>query len=181
MPVDLPSLLLSLPDGDDPTLWAWVESEYRRLYVGTGYRGNRSTHDGQAVSFFFDRAEHAFRQSTDYQRHPTQKTEIARERIARMAWIEPMISGQVEDSACWEVPSPTGRKRPPNRIYIAWGHEYCVWLEPLGCDTKWRFSTAYPCLRQQLRGYCRSGRVVWDWRKGKTPSAAARGPSKNVP
>jgi len=78
MPVDLPSLLLPLPDGDDPTLWAWVESEYRRLYVGTGYRGNRSTHDGQAVSFFFDRAEHAFRQSTDYQRHPTQKTEIAR-------------------------------------------------------------------------------------------------------
>jgi len=182
MAVDLPSLLLELPDGDDPAiLWAWVEAEYRQHYLGGGRRGELQTQDGHTVVFYADRAAHAFRASADYQRHPTRKTELAWDRIERMTWIAPVIAGHVEDSACWEVPSPTGRKRPPNRLYIVWGLAYCIWLEPLGSAETWRFSSAYPCPVRKLREYCRNGRMVWDWRKGRTPSANARGPSENVP
>lgn len=186
MSVDLTSLLLTPPQADDATLWAWVEAEYRRRFLTTTpQQGRFQAHDGAEVVFYADRVGHAFKASRNYIRHPTLKTELALDRIERMAWILPVIQGQVEDSACWHVPSQDHREYPPNRLYLVWGLGYCVWLEPLGTSGRWRFSSAYPALPHKLRSYCLKKKphcgLQWHWPKGKTPSRLARGLEEGAP
>ena len=88
---------------------------------------------------------------------------VATEGIERMRWIGRLIAGEIYGSACFEVPSPTGRLRPPNRLYVVFETPFVVWLEPRR-DGGWKLRTAYPTSIEEIRKYTRGGRTVW---KGK--------------
>ena len=81
-----------------------------------------------------------------------------------LRWIAPLIRGEVPGSECWEVPSPTGRRRPPNRLYIIWDERYVVWLEPRE-KVGWKFSSAYEKTSGTIRDYCRGGGKIWTGKK----------------
>jgi hypothetical protein len=77
------------------------------------------------------------------------------------------VNGRVPGSACFEVPSPTGRYRPPNRVYAIFETPYVVWLEPRK-DSGWKFKSAYPLSIEDIRKYTSRGRTVWKYQE-KSP------------
>jgi hypothetical protein len=137
--------------------------KYRELYLTQGKFGIHSTHDQQPVFFWEDRFNHAFFTSSDRARYPDRKDILAVERIERMAWIGKVISGQVPNTGCWEGPSPTGRRKPPNRFYLSSDFLYIIWLEPR-YEGGWKFSTAYSALPPVIRKYCGQARKIWAYK-----------------
>lgn len=121
----------------------------------------RTTHDNLEVVFHKDRFEHAFYTSSNRARRPHDKDIVDLKRIVRIRWILAVVSGNVRDSECWECPSKeTGRRKPPDRLYIVWSEGYVVWLHPKA-DGGWRFSTAYCAPIAEIKKYCRGGTKIW--------------------
>jgi hypothetical protein len=135
---------------------------YRDLYLTKGRIGVQQTHDGQIVLFHEDRFEHAFQTTSDKFCSPERKDVADAQRVARIRWIRPVVTGMVTGTACFEVPSPTGRSRPPNRLYVVECELYVVWLEPRTAGG-WKFSSAYRATRDGIERYKRGGRTVGRW------------------
>ncbi len=166
--------LLAVPDEEDDVLWPWVVEKYREMFsVGIRTPGVWKAHDATKVLFYPDRVDHAFRESRDYRRCSSKKEYISLERLERMHWILPLIRGEIEGSSCHLVEAKSGRREPPNRLYVIWERRYCVWLEPLRSNQNLKFSSAYTAGMTQLRNYTRGGQGIWDWRRGKEPSGLA--------
>ena len=78
--------------------------------------------------------------------------------VERIAWIGPILRGEVADTQSWEsIPGTDPRK---NRLCIASSELYVVWLEPLRSGS-WKFSTAYVARAAQATEYKRGKRCVW--------------------
>jgi hypothetical protein len=161
---DLQRRLINVGDMDHASLESKGRVLYRRLYLDNERFGVRETHDGQTLLFHGRQFDHAFFTSSDRICHPERKDILRPGSLERILWIDPTITGIVEGSACFEVPSPTGRFRPPNRIYAVYCHPFVVWLEPRTEDG-WKFSSAYPCSIEEIHGYTRRGRTVWKWKR----------------
>jgi hypothetical protein len=137
---------------------------YEELYLDTNGYGIRQTHDCQTLLFYANQFDHAFFTSSDRLCHPERKDILRPGSIERIRWIDGIVNGYVEGSACFEVPSPTGRFRPPNRLYAVYCHPFVVWLEPRK-ESGWKFASAYPCSIEEIHKYTRGGRTVWKWKK----------------
>lgn len=161
-PAELAALLEDVSGLSSDALFEKGRSLYRELYLKKGRVGEATTHDGQVLLFYEDRYEHAFQTTSDRICAPERKDTVDAKRIARIRWILPIISGLVAETACFEVPSPAGRSRPPNRLYVLEPELYVLWLEPR-TSGGWKFSTAYPTIRERIERYKRGGRTVSRW------------------
>jgi hypothetical protein len=128
-----------------------------------GY-GLHQTHDAETLMFHARQFEHAFFTTSDRYCAPERKDVLRRGSIERIRWIMPLLQGQVCGSACFEVPSPTGRRKPPNRLYASYARPFVVWLEPRR-DEGWKFSSAYPLSIEEIHRYSRGGRTVCRWKE----------------
>jgi hypothetical protein len=162
-PAELVELLEDVSGLSGGDLFEKGFSIYRDLYLAKGrVVGVEKTHDGHILLFHEDRFEHAFQTTSDRLCSPDRKDIVDAKRIARIRWIRPVVTGQVTSTACFEVPSPTGRSRPPNRLYVVESELYVVWLEPR-TSGGWKFSSAYPATRDGVERYKRGGRTVGRW------------------
>lgn len=156
--------MLDFSQVEDEDLAAKGREAYRNLYLNKGKVGVHLSHDQEDVVFHEDRFDHAFYAKRDKWSLAKDRSMPDESRLERMPWIGPLIAGAIEGSEAWEVPSPTGRRRPPNRLYILWDEKYVVWLEPR-CEGGWKFSSAYVKTRGQIRDHCRGGTKIWEKRK----------------
>ena len=158
--LNLLGLELSLFELDDIQIEDLGEKSYKELFLDTNFSGVRYTHDNQKVTFSKDRFRHAFYLSP-------KKNEIDKRRVIRIKWILPLIQGKVLNSECWLVNDKSIEKR----MYVCYGLNYVVWLEPHGNDQEWSFSTAYVAERKFLRDYASRGkRIAEFWSKKKKGS-----------
>lgn len=160
MPVDLNALLLDLTGLTDAEIEKLGRTEYARLYLCSGGRGSLRAYDGSEVVFFEDRFEHAFFTTADRYRHQFAKNVIARDRVARIGWIGPIIKGEAPNTQCWEFPPGAGKHARTKRLCIASSELFVVWLEPRGAEG-WKFSTAYVARAEQASAYKHGGRTLW--------------------
>lgn len=103
---------------------------YAEIYLNRGYFGLHRTHDGDLLLYHKQQFEHAFYTTSDRWGHPDRKDVLRVVSVQRIRWIDALVRGQVVGSACFHVPSPTGRIRPPNRLYAIYATPFVVWLEP---------------------------------------------------
>lgn len=167
----LASLLLDLTGVSDEEAEKVTYQEYVRLYMDRrthrGMVGERRTHDGQRVTFYEDRFEHAFFSSSEGASRQYAKDKFQRSRASRIRWIGPTIEGDIQGTDCWLI-APLGRyhsdAKAPARLYVLWEENYLVWLEPRRSGGWW-FSSAYAAERG--KSYIRSilNRGVLLWRK----------------
>jgi hypothetical protein len=177
---DLEKLLVSLQGTADDALEDLARSLYRDSYLNKERFGVHRTHDDQVVIFHADAFEHAFFTTSDHLCHPDRKDILRKGSIERIHWIGPLVRGEVVDSACFEVPSPTGRYRPPNRLYVVVEPAYIVWLEPRK-DSGWKFKSAYQPSIDDIHKYTRGGRTVWKWKEKGPMIKPAHGATSHVP
>ena len=160
----LASLLLDLSGLSDGEAEEVVFEKYVELYLDRGTEPKRTgalqTHDEKKVVFFEDRFEHAFAQTVAWY----EKGGFDRSRGERVAWIGPVVRGEIPGTECWLVPPKNGGRRQPdrpwNRVYMVEEERYVVWLEPLRSGG-WKFSSAYVAGYGDLRRYRRAGRRLW--------------------
>lgn len=155
-PIDLNSLLVSTLFMTPGRMRDLAQSLYEEHYVKVG---SHATHDGQPVIFFRDRFEHAFFRSFNFVAAKGRKNEIDQQRVERIMWIGELIKGAIPQSECLRIPNERAG-RPCNRLYIIKSECYVVWLEPLKSGG-WRFSSAYKPLAHQIKGYRKSGTLIW--------------------
>ena len=139
-------------------LEAFGRKSWTALYLNGERPGILTSHDGQEVLFWADKFDHAFFTTSSRVRQFA-KDALSVERLRRMPWIGPLLRGEVDDMECFEVPSPEGRLRPPNRLYISWDGLYGCFLEPRQ-KGGWKFVTAYTASADYWRQRCRQGRRV---------------------
>jgi len=106
--------------------------------------------------FYEDRFEHAFYKSIDKANRQFNKGEFDWLRAARIRWIAFAIQGKASGVECWLVP----HHHTINRMYLLREEKYVVWLIPRKTNG-WKFSTAYIAGPQDIRRYCRQGRILW--------------------
>jgi hypothetical protein len=179
MALDLNSLLVELRDINTEAVEGVARTLYRSLYLTSEKFGVHRTHDDQVLIFHADAFEHAFFTSSDHLCHPERKDMLRKGSIERIRWIGVLVKGLVPGSACFEVPSPTGRYRPPNRLYAVFETPFVVWLEPRK-DSGWKFKSAYPLSIEDIRKYTRSGRTVWKWKENGPMIKPAHGAKSPV-
>lgn len=121
---------------------------FSEIFLTDSRRGSYATHDGQRVVFFNDAFDHAFFASPE-------KVVLDIERVERINWILPLIQGDAPNSECWEV-SDSGMTK---RVYLCFGLGYVVWLKER-LNGGWKFITAYPAFRAQIRKYIRNGKRI---------------------
>lgn len=165
--LSLEHLLVDLRTVDDKQVQGLGRNLYGQLYLNRGHVGVHRTHDGAVLIFHKNQFDHAFFTTSDRLCHPERKDVLRKASVERIRWIEPVVTGRVVGSACFEVPSPTGRNKPPNRLYAVYSTPYVVWLEPRK-EGGWKFSTAYPLSIAEIHKYSRGGRTVWKY-KEKSP------------
>jgi hypothetical protein len=129
-----------------------------RLTSTRGHFGTHKTHDDDLLVCHGRTFEHAFYTTSDRYDHPERKDVLRRGSVERMYWIGKLVAGEVTGSACFEVPSPTGRIRPPNRFYAVFETPFVVWLEPCR-EGGWNFASPYPLSIEEIRKYQRGGRT----------------------
>jgi hypothetical protein len=117
---DLFDLMVSLDGLSPEEVEARGRELYARQYLNHGHYGIHATHDGETLVFHKSQFDHAFFTTSDRLCHPERKDVVRRASIERILWIEQLVSGNVPGSACFEVPSPTGRRRLPNRLYAVY-------------------------------------------------------------
>jgi len=167
MACDLGSLLVSLEGMTLDQIEEYARLLYRQGYLNKGHFGVHKTHDENLLIFHGRTFEHAFYTTSDKLCHPERKDLLRKGSVERIHWIGQLVAGSVPGSACFEVPSPTGRQRPPNRFYAIFETPFVVWLEPRK-NGGWNFASAYPLSIEEIRKYQRGGRTVWKW-KEKSP------------
>jgi len=164
----LSSLLINLDGLSDEEAEYIVFEKYVELYLERGSpprrMGSKISHDGTAVLFTESRFDHAFFTSSDKTSRRYVRDMFVRLRGGRVAWIGPVIAGQIPGSECWVIPPKNGRRdvrnRPPNRFYLVPEERYVVWLEPAQ-DGGWWFSSCYVAGLTDVKRYCRDGRRIW--------------------
>jgi hypothetical protein len=124
-------------------------------------------HDDEDVFFRGDRFKHAFFTSWNRVGHPKDKSCLDADRITRIRWIEHVIAGRVESTACYKAQGPGQAKPFTNRLYVVSSELYVVWLEPRK-ERGWRFSSAYQASAQDIRRYCKNAKRIWKYQE-KTP------------
>lgn len=157
--MDLASILLDLSGLDDTEAAELGRSEYKSIYTPQGYRGTLTAYDGSEVVFFEDRFEHAFFTTSDRYRREFAKDLLARDRVARVRWIGPILKGEVSNTQCWESLRSPGDDRT-QRLCVASVELFVIWLEARS-DGAWRFSTAYLARGPQVRNYAFGKKIVW--------------------
>lgn len=160
MSIDLNALMLDLTGLTDQEAEERGRAEYRRLYARGDGCCTLTAYDGLEVMFFEDRFDHAFFTTSDRYRKADAKDILARDRVERIAWIGPILRGEVAHTQCWESAPTFGRDPRRNRLCIASSELYTIWLEPLKSGA-WKFSTAYVVLGCQASEYKRGRRCVW--------------------
>lgn len=135
---------------------------YQQIYLNKGGMGLHQTHDGVLLQFWENQFDHAFYTSSDPARHRDWKDKLDKKRIERVWWILPTVQARVANWCCWQVASPSGRKYPPNRLYVAEDFNYVVWLRPKGAKSGpgWVFESAYPAHPEDIKRYKRGGSRV---------------------
>ncbi len=158
--VNLTHLLETLIGLDDIEIEEHGGRLYKQLFLITDVSGTKIAHDGQEITFSKDRFRHAFYLSP-------KKNEIDKRRVARIKWILPLTQGRVLNSECWLVNDDGIQKR----LYICYGLNYVVWLEPQENKEKWVFSSAYVATREQIREYTSRGKRIAEFHKKKKKSS----------
>lgn len=161
-PADLNRLLEDVSGLSGSALFEKGLSLYRELYLTKEKVGEDWTHDAHMVIFHLARFEHAFQTTSDGWIALERKDVVDSKRIARIRWIRPVLRGQAAGTCCFEVPAPTGRSRPPNRLYVLESELYVVWLEPRNAGG-WKFSSAYPATREAIAKYKTGEKTVGRW------------------
>ena len=175
---DLAKLLVSLSGLDGAAVELLARQLYGDIYLNKGKVGEHRTHDNELLLFHADAFEHAFYTSSDQLCYPERKDVLRHGSIERIHWIGHLVGGKVQGSACFGVPSPTGRYRPPNRLYVVFETPYVVWLEPRKASG-WKFKSAYPLSIEDIRKYSRGGHTIWKWKEDGPvikPAHEARSP-----
>lgn len=134
-------------------------ARYEQLFIANKHFGIHELHDKTKVIFHKNRFDHAFFSSTDI--HSKDKNCIDENRIKRINWIQPLMSGKFEKSACWDVPGLKNASRA--RLYVMYGFSYVLWLEERDGDhgiARWKFSSAYDCIPKHIRNYTKGGNCV---------------------
>ena len=158
MSIDLEALLLDLSGLTDEQAEELGRAEYQSLYARGFGKSSLIAFDGTEVMFFDDRFDHAFFSTPDRYRRPEAKTKLARDRVERIRWIGPLLQGRIPRTECWQA-LPAANSRI-NRLCLTAPELYTVWLEPLK-DGRWKFSTAYLVLGEQMAEYKRNKKLVW--------------------
>lgn len=172
----LASMLLDLDKLSDEDAEREVFNLYTSTYLNTGDPPSRMgvvrTHDGFDCIFTESRFAHAF-----FWDELGLKKMFSKVRGARVAWIRPLVAGNLVGSECWLTRSE-GRCRE-QRLYILRDECFVVWLEPAK-EGNWWFSTAYRACRGDLRKYCKGGKHIWVQKKPRDYSAhGIRGQTPN--
>ena len=166
--VDLHALLVDLAGMDDKQAEQTGRDFYKKEFLTSDCIGLHELHDGEKVLIHISRFDHAFFTTPRVQGQPEQKIVLDRSRIARIRWIKLLISGRLNNSACWEVAARNGRPGFPNRLYVLYEPAYVVWLEPRGqgeADVSWKFSSGYPAHPKYLRDKTKGGTCIWKSKK----------------
>jgi hypothetical protein len=158
-----------------------VEALGRRLYnehcVPPARCGRVTTHDADPVWIYPDEFDHAFFTADSKHRRGWAKDVIDPLRVARAAWIVPVIGGHVRGTSCYRVVDLGAYKKPPpeKRLYVVREERYVVWLLPRGSGG-WRFKTAYVTGHGDLNRYTHRQRKIWERSREKTqhPRASRR-------
>src|SRR6267142_2806182 len=117
---NLEHLLVDLKALDHTQIQDLGRNLYAELYLNRGHFGIHRTHDNAVLIFHKNQFDHAFFTTSDRMVHPERKDVLRKASVERIRWIEPVVTGRIVGSACFEVPSPTGRNKPPNRLYAVY-------------------------------------------------------------
>lgn len=156
--MNLRGLLINVSGLNQSELAALASSEYKQNYTGENDYGILVTHDGHEVFFWHDRPEHAFRTSISSYNYGIKKEQYCSERISRLKWIGPVISGNIPGTSCYEIPDVPGQQR----LYTVGPELYVVWLERR-LKGGWKFSSAYTTSANIMRNYAAKGKRIWRW------------------
>jgi hypothetical protein len=115
--------------------------KFAERFLSDARKGQFLAHDGEKVVFFDDSFEHAFFRSPE-------KAIIDVKRVERLEWILPLMQGQILNAECWLIDDGGINKR----LYLCFGLGYVVWLKER-LNGGWKFVTAYPAFRAQIRKY----------------------------
>lgn len=164
-PVELASLLVPTDDLDEAELEAAAVSLYRRYCVEPAASGTVTTHDGHRVFMFHDAetVNHAFFTASTRYRRGWAKDVIDPERVARVRWIVPVVSGAVEGTRCYRIVEYGAYKKPPpeKRLYVVRQERYVVWLLPRLAGG-YKFKTAYVTGHGDIERYIARQRKIWE-------------------
>jgi hypothetical protein len=114
---------------------------YAERFLSDARKGQHATHDGDRVTFFAGDFDHAFFRSPE-------KQVIDSRRVERIEWVLPLMQGLVCNAECWLIDDHGVLKR----LYVCFGLGYVVWLKE-NLNGGWKFITAYPAFRAQIRKY----------------------------
>jgi hypothetical protein len=159
---NLEALLLDVESSDDDALLEQGRRLYKDTYLNQGHVGVHKTHDGKLLLFYEQQFDHAFWSSPDKHSGPHLKVRLARERIARMLWIGPLVAGEVLGSACWQGSGTGSPGRHQNRLYVIPNELYVAWLEPRTAGG-WKFWTAYRATRDKIVEYQQGRSLIKRW------------------
>ena len=165
--MDLKSLLVDIEKLDLAEIESTGRRLYNEIYIKFEAYGVLKAHDGEDVFFWTKQFDHAFFTSKDRARHLGDKSKLDVDRIVKIRWIEHVIAGRVEGTACYKAQSPGQKKSFTNRLYVVPSVLYVVWLEQRD-KGGWRFSTAYTAAAQDVSRYCKAGKRIWKCQE-KTP------------
>lgn len=166
-PVDLDGTFWDIKSLSDDEAEAAGEAAFHDEFITRdGRSGEIKAHDGESVLFFADRYHHAFHTSPDRARRAYSKGKVARDRIARIRWIRPIVEGRIPGTECWEVPLKIPeeglRPFPGKRLYVLWPEEYVIWLIPLK-NGGFKFSTAYLIPPGEIGSYLKLATKIWSY------------------
>lgn len=156
--MDLNALLLQTFGRSPREVEEEAHGYYRERYCANSEYSTLLTHDEQQVSFYENRFGHAFYGRKEWT-NSNQKDKPDVQRLARVRWIEPLIGGELDGSACWLCKNEENSHRT-RRLYILEEECFIVWLEEWKKE-EWWFSSAYSPYRQQIRKYCSQGERIW--------------------
>jgi len=148
-------LLLDITDIHENDLEEFARQKYRELFIQSNGRGEHTLHDGEKVIFWETRFEHALYDAKEWQ-HSAVKDVLDKRRLERLAWVLPLLSGNMPTSECWMV-TQGGRTK---RFYVMPAKGFVVWLEPKSNGT-WTFSTGYDVSPAYIYQRTRGGRRLW--------------------
>jgi hypothetical protein len=139
----------------------------KRLYdlhcVQPARLGAVLTHDGQPLFIYPDDFDHAFYTAATAARRGFAKDVIDPDRVARVRWIAPVVSGRIDGTACYRVCEWGSFRKPPpeKRLYVVREERYVIWLLPRGRGG-FRFKTAYVTSYRDIDRYVARQRKIWE-------------------